>query len=171
MSDAEIATNLVVLVPEAEAVLEVANRRAAPSSELKAPAHITLVYPFMPAKTLDQRSLELTAFFAEQPPFELELRVGWFGGEVLLLAPTDPRELVALTEAVIARWPEHPYYGGAYDLIEPHLSLAFGNEEALAQTAELVQPLTPVRSTVAEVAILVGPHEDMRTGPAFPFGR
>ena len=170
MSGAEIATNLVVLVPEAEAALELSNHAAAPGAELTAPAHMTLVYPFMPAETLDERSHELSAFFAEQRPFHLELRVGWFGREVLLLAPTDPERLVLLTKAVISHWPEYPYYGGTYDVIEPHLSLGFGSEADLAPIAELVEPLTPVRSTVTEVTILVGPHEDMKPGAAFRLG-
>jgi 2'-5' RNA ligase len=162
-----IATNLVVLVPEAEPALELANRNAGRGAELKAPAHITLVYPFMPPETLEQRTRELAAFFAEQRPFDVELQLGWFGREVLLLAPTNPGPLVALTEAVISRWPEYPYYGGTYDVIEPHLSLGFGTDAMLSPVTELVEPLTPVRSTVAKVTVLVGPHDDMRPGPAF----
>ena len=167
----EIATNLVVLVPRAEPALELANRSAPPEARLRAPAHITLVYPFMPPATAVDRAEELGGFFSEQEPLTFQLAVGWFGREVLLLQPDPADGLVKLTEAVLARWPEYPYYGGTYDVIEPHLSLGFGTETSLAPVADAVAPITPLAVKVDAVTLLVGPHENMQAGPSFRLGR
>lgn len=167
----EITTNLVVMVPEADPALEIANGSAPPDERLRAPAHITLVYPFIPPATAVDRADELASFFADQEPLTFELEVGWFGREVLLLRPNPEVGLVKLTEAVNARWPEYPYYGGTYDVIEPHLSLGFGTETTLAPVADAVAAITPLTVKVDAVTLLVGPHENMQPGPSFRLGR
>lgn len=164
-------TNLVVLVPEAESALAACNALVPRECRLTAPAHITLVYPFVPQEALTSKTTaDLSAFFHELPPFRLELAVGWFGREVLLLRPTPARAMVDLTQAVLDRWPEYPYYGGTYDEIEPHVSLAFGTAEMLEPIALQVERLAPISAVVSKVTLLIGPHERMTPGPSFRLG-
>lgn len=79
-------SNLVVLVPEAERVLAASNALVPPEQRLTAPAHITLVYPFIPPEAITPAvTAELAAFFQPLPRLSFELTIGWFGREVLLL--------------------------------------------------------------------------------------
>lgn len=78
--------------------------------------------------------------------------------------------MVELTEAVIGNWPDFPYYGGVYDNIEPHLSLAFGDADLLTPLAETVAELMPLTVVINQVGLLVGPHEAMTVSHSFPLG-
>lgn len=163
------ATALVVLVPEAEPVLAIANAQMPAEKRLTAPAHITLIYPFMPPELISEEALTSFAdFFDGFAPLSFELTIGWFGREVLLLVPTPSADLVALTDAVLARWREYPYYAGAYDTIEPHLSLGFGDAELLEPIAAALEPSTPLTVNAAAVSLLVGVPEAMKARDSFP---
>ena len=162
-------SNIAVLVPQAEPVLAAANRRMPPDGRLTAPAHITLVYPFMPPPALTAPALDdLRMFFSDRPALAFELALGWFGREILLLRPEPASGLVELTEAILERWPAYPYYGGAHDVIEPHLTLAFGTAGVLETIAASLASQLPLRAHVDQVTLLVGPEQDMRAGPSFP---
>src|SRR5262249_15120625 len=70
-----------------------------------------------------------TELFAAAPRLDVAFRrCGRFSG-VLYLAPEPAPGLRALTEAMVARWPEAPPYGGAHDEIVPHLTVAMGHDE------------------------------------------
>jgi hypothetical protein len=165
------ATNLVVLVPEADDALAASNRLLPAGKRLTAPAHITLVYPFMPLDAVAAASAEMESFFAGLGPVSFGLQVGWFGQEVLILIPDPAEPLIHLTQAILDQWPQYPYYGGMYDKVEPHLSLAFGTAQLLEPIAAGVEPLLPISVTIAAVTLLVGPHESMTAGPSFRLGR
>ena len=150
-------------------MLAEANRRMPADRRLTAPAHITLVYPFMPPAALTAPALEdLRIFFSARPALAFDLALGWFGREILLLRPEPASGLVEVTEAILERWPEYPYYGGAYDVIEPHLTLAFGTAAELEPIATSFESQLPLRAHVEEVTLLVGPEDQMRAGPSFP---
>lgn len=67
--------------------------------------------------------------------------------------------------------PSTPYYGGAYDKVEPHLSLGFGTAKVLEPIAAAVEAYTPISVTVTEVTLLVGPPDRMIAGQSFRLGR
>jgi hypothetical protein len=93
------------------------------------PAHVTLLYPFVPADALREADLDaLRGLFATAEPFDVELRElrRWPG--IAYLAPEPAAPFVALTESLAARWPEHPPYAGIVDEIVPHLTAAEGDE-------------------------------------------
>lgn len=75
----ESATNLVVLVPEADDTLAAANRLLLSDKRLTAPAHITLVYPFLPSDLVVAARADDGELFAGLSPVSFRLHVGWFG--------------------------------------------------------------------------------------------
>ncbi len=105
----EDATNLVVLVPEADDALAASNRLLPSDKRLTAPAHITLVYPFLPSDLVVAATAEMENFFAGLRPVSFRLHVGWFGREVLILIPDPAEPLIELTRSVLDQWPEYPY--------------------------------------------------------------
>ena len=62
------------------------------SAPLGVPAHITVLYPFLPPGAIGPPVLgELERLFAAAGRFRFRLgRTAWFGPEVLWLAPTRP---------------------------------------------------------------------------------
>lgn len=107
------------------------------------PAHITILYPFLPVRALtDAVEAELRRIAAERKRFRCVLeRVGRFPG-VVYLAPEPEEPFVELTQAIWSRWPERPPYGGAYDTVVPHLTVAIGAEPpGLAETLSKSLPI------------------------------
>ena len=162
---------LAISVPEADAVLALV--RSTFDGEVQpigVNAHITIMYPWMPPSLIDEEAInELASLFSDFPCFDFSLKLGWFGREVLLLVPEDDSPFVRLTEAVLNHWPQYPYYGGEYDKIEPHVSLAWGEEENLARIAKLLSPHLPVTGNTTSVSLSTGKTGLMTCRASFPF--
>jgi 2'-5' RNA ligase len=152
----ERRTALIVTVPQAAPAVEPwleRTGRAKPSTGV--PAHITLLFPFLPAARIDPALIEgLREFFAAFPAFRFVLRRTERFPEVLYLAPEPAESFVRLTEAIVARYPEHPPYEGAFETIVPHLTVAQGAEQALAAAEADVRRALPLEAAAAEVVLL-----------------
>ena len=72
------------------------------------------------------------SFFAGLSPVSFRLHVSWFGREVLILIPVPAEPLIQLTQSVLDRWPEYPYYGGLYDKVEPTSRSGSGRRNSLS---------------------------------------
>lgn len=70
--------------------------------------------------------------------------------EILWLAPEPAEPFVAMTEAMVDRFPGYPPYGGIHDDIVPHLTVA---EAELDDTAARIEPLLPLRSRTESVVL------------------
>ena len=112
--------------------------------------HLTIVNPFVPAARIDAAVTAAVAeVLSEFRPFAYELtRIDRFP-DVLFLAPDPAEPFIAITEAMTRRFPEHPPYGGVFDTIVPHVSIAFGPERP--GLAELVERELPLSGTAEEV--------------------
>ena len=124
------------------------------------PAHVTIAYPFKPTELLTSIDVDaLTAVFARFRPVEVTFaRTAWFGDEVLYLEPSDPRPLLALTDAIENAFPEYPIYGGAYQTVHPHLTVGQTADRAALQVVERdVLGFLPVRHLVSGVELWQGP--------------
>lgn len=89
------------------------------------PAHVTVLFPFLPPDRLDETvHAELRGIAASVPRFDLRLEgVGRFP-DVVWLSPEPIEPFARLTDAIAARWPDHPPYGGAFDEVVHHLTVA-----------------------------------------------
>ena len=88
-------------------------------------AHVTVLAPFRHASGLDDNTLAaLDRLFAAHEPFTFELTsVERFDDGTVYLAPVPAEPFAALTAAVVARFPEHQPYGGAFGTVVPHLTV------------------------------------------------
>jgi 2'-5' RNA ligase len=108
------------------------------------PAHVTVLFP-APGDVV-----ALTEVLGRFAPFDVTFpRLDRFPG-LLWLAPEPAEPFVALTEAVVERFPSYPPYGGRYASIIPHLTVA---AVSLDETAALVEPLLPLHSHVDSVVL------------------
>ncbi|MBA3844016.1 MAG: 2'-5' RNA ligase family protein [Actinobacteria bacterium] len=116
-------TALIVAVPEAEAFVGEIRRAHDWSASVGVPAHITILFPFATPEDVDES--ELAAVFARLPGFGFELSsVERFEDGVTWLRPTPSEPFLALTGAVVRRWPEYPPYEGVHETVIPHLTVA-----------------------------------------------
>ncbi|MDB5070231.1 MAG: hypothetical protein JWM87_1342 [Candidatus Eremiobacteraeota bacterium] len=162
---------VIIPVPAAEALVGDLRRDLDPSARRGAPAHITLVVPFVPAPVPQTVVIELTSIFAAVAPFELQFHgLGRFE-RTLFLTPAPLDEITALIDALVRRWPEHPPYGGVYDTIVPHLTVADDQDPALFEslTAELT-PGLPLTTTIDEAWLIESDqHSFWHRRAALPF--
>ncbi len=117
-------TALVILVPEAEAVVGGWRERYDPASA-EIPPHVTVFYPFFESQVIGvdvEQGLEES--FAAVPAFDLEF-AGLCGlPGVLYLAPEPGEAIERLIASVGERFPEIEAYGGAFEEVIPHLTIA-----------------------------------------------
>ena len=109
------------------------------------PPHVTLLVP-APAD-VEAAAVALEPFAAFDVTFT---RFGRFPG-ALWLAPEPSEPFVAMTEALVSAFPDYPPYGGEFEGITPHLTVAQGEDLDDAET-ELALPL-PLSSRASSVVL------------------
>lgn len=101
--------------------------RLDPSATDGMPAHVTVLWPWLPAGALDEATRrDLADVVRKVPATEVGFRALARFPSTLFLAPEPPDVFVALTDAVATRWPECPPYEGEFDEVVPHLTVADG---------------------------------------------
>lgn len=143
-------------MPEAAAVVDNWREQTCygkPSSGL--PAHVTILVPFVPAPEMDDAHDEnLRTLVGAFDAFAFQLaRTDRFPG-VLYLAPDPSEPFVRLTEAVWTAYPALPPYGGAFDSIVPHLTVAEGDAEILGAAEAAILPSLPIIAEAREVLLI-----------------
>lgn len=84
---------------------------------------MTVLFPFQDGADVEQD--ELARLFGAFRAFDFVLdRVERFDEGVVWLHPEPSHPFEALTAAVWRRWPEHPPYEGAFDVVVPHLTVS-----------------------------------------------
>jgi 2'-5' RNA ligase len=172
---------LLVAVPAAEAAVGSHRARLDPSARDGVPAHLTVLYPFLPPAQIRPNVLAaLARLFAGVPRFDFALdRVRWFGESVVWLGPSDETPFRVLTELARTAYPCCPPYGGEHEDTVPHLTIGqLGEPAGLRAAAEAVRPLLPIPAEATEVSLMAGPSPGRQSGPpgqwrivaSFPLG-
>jgi 2'-5' RNA ligase len=163
---------LIVAVPEAEPL--VGDWRARyDNASFGIPAHVTLIFPFVPADELDEHLFgELRALFAEQPAFAFSLpRVARFP-EVAWLAPEPAEPFRRLTALIVSRYPQYPPYEGIHDEVIPHLTVGRGDAAFQDEVEAALTPHLPIEAEIGEITLLEEqPDEHWKTRERFPLAR
>jgi 2'-5' RNA ligase len=148
---------IILTVPESEPLVGALREEGDPSAAAGVPAHVTLLYPFMPDPDVGVVE-ELRFFFAGVDSFPLTFAsVGEFP-EVVYLAPDEAAECHGLIEALVRRWPGFPPYGGLFPLedVAPHLTVVDTPDADLrARAREIVEAGLPVQSRAQEASLWV----------------
>jgi 2'-5' RNA ligase superfamily len=175
-------TALLLPVPAAEPAVGQHRARLDEAARDGVPAHITVLYPFLPPAGIDAALFaSLRRLFAGLGAFEFTLdKVRWFGDELVWLGPRDPAPFTALTDLVVTAFPSCPPYGGRHSEVIPHLTIGhLGGPEALRAAAESVRHRLPIEASAARVILMAGPRPgnpgtppgQWRTVAAFPLGQ
>lgn len=150
-------SGLIIEVPEAEPAVRHHREHLDASAPLGVPAHITVLFPFMPPETIGPVALaKLGELFADISRFRFRLdHTGWFDEEVLWLAPHDPGPFRALTRRVSQAYPAFRPYEGQYADVIPHLTIGHGHPVDDLRTAESsVRARLPIEASATAVTLM-----------------
>lgn len=153
-------TAVVIPVPELDPLVDAVAARWPDAVRTGIPAHLTVLYPFVPADRLTDADLARCRELCRGTgPFRVAFR-GAAVGPSIVMAPPEPTDgASALTRAFTTAWPGHPPYGGRFGPApEPHVTLALGSDrERNAAIAAFAGDLLPV-------------HADLRTAVVVELG-
>jgi len=169
---------ILVPVPEAEPVVGSLRASLDRSAGRGIPAHVTVLYPFVPPGQITPAVIEMAAAAVTSVP-GCGCRfagTGWFGEDVLWLAPEPAGPFRALTAAVHAAFPQYPPFGGAFTEVIPHLTVGDRPEDgirALRAAEARVLPLLPVHTQVSRAWLMTGTRAagSWQLLATFPLGR
>jgi 2'-5' RNA ligase len=164
-------TALIVEVPEAEPLVSDWRARHDWSAQHGVPAHLTILFPFVPVTEFDVVAPQLAELFAAEPRFHFELtHVGRFP-DVAWLAPAPAEPFSCLTALVETNFPEYPPYEGIHEVVIPHLTVAEGGAELQDEVEAALRPHLPIAARADEVTLIVEDESGRwRTGERFPLG-
>ena len=140
-------TAVIAVIPAADPVVGAHRSRLDQAASWGVPAHVTVLYPFVPPAAIDDQVLNrLDMAVASVPAFDCRFaQTGWFGRDVLWLEPDPAEPFRRLTQAMWAAFPSYPPYAGAHDGSAPHLTVA---ERAQAERAGAADVLPAVEAQV-----------------------
>jgi 2'-5' RNA ligase len=135
----------IVDVPEAEPYVADLRIQFDPSARLGTPAHVTVLYPFMPPESLDDDVLRRVAeALSGIPAFDFRLEdIKRFPG-VLYLEAVPPSPFTRLTNTITGLFPAYPPYGGQHREIVPHLTVAQETESILDTIEREIRVIVPI---------------------------
>ena len=119
-----LESGIILPVPEAEPIVGEIRRHHDPQERLGVPSHITLLYPFAHPSKVGPMLPVLSQLFRRIPVFDFSLVDVRQFPSAAYLHPHPPEMLVRLTDLIMEQWPEFPPYGGAFETVIPHLTVA-----------------------------------------------
>jgi 2'-5' RNA ligase len=149
-------TALVLLVPDAEPLVRGWRAAHDPSAAEGLPAHITVLYPFVPEGNLTEATYgTLGRICRERSAMTITFeKVGRFPS-VLWLDPGSI-ECTRLLATVRLRWPECPPYGRSNTEPIPHLTVTDGADEATTLEADAHgRRGLPLETSIASLSLMV----------------
>lgn len=151
-------TAVLALLPDAEPLLELAALVDTQVVRPGAPAHATLLYPWLPAEKIGPRELErLRAVLVRATPDvgRIPLRLTEVEGDGAFVGVPVP-ELSALATAVRAAFPEQVPYGGRFGQDPPvHVTVSLDAADHIA--ADIARHVTgrlPITTEVSAVHVV-----------------
>jgi len=121
-------------VPEAERYIARYRERYDPSARRNVPAHVTVLYPFMPPADIDDAvRAQLAAIARAVPRFDYRLAETRRFPVALYLAPQPDHSFAALTESMARAFPEYPPFEGKFPTVVPHVTVAHADEPQLCE--------------------------------------
>lgn len=157
MRDAGVESALLVPVPEAEPCVGRHRVRHDPVAVRGVPAHITVLFPFMPPPTITDDALErVREALGGFSPFQFSLtRLERFPEGALYLAPDPAEPFVRLTAALVEQFPAFRPYGGAYADVIPHLTVAKLPGAATPDEVNDIRRCLPIEAEAREIVCMI----------------
>ena len=153
-------SSLLIEVPQSEPLVRAYRQAHDPVARLGIPAHITLLYPFRHPSRIDNTLIaKLRSLFSQHSSFPYCLAEIRNFPATLWLTPEPSDPFKALTEELGSCYPDAQPYGGGYDEIIPHLTVADRkNADELAEITrefrKVASQFLPIESLAEEVTLM-----------------
>jgi 2'-5' RNA ligase len=164
-------TALVVLLPELEPLLGGYRRHYAGDGARGMPPHVTLIFPFADSEGVGDRLERVARVLGAFAPFEIALRETARFPKLLYLRPEPAEPFLAMTEALAEAFPEFQPYGGEFDEIVPHVTVAQADEDVLAAVERDLVTQLPAETRCERAWLVENAPAGWRRHTAFPFER
>jgi 2'-5' RNA ligase len=153
MSEPSSAIVVRIALPPA---LERIRREYDRSAALDVPAHVTILFPWLPAAALATGAREqLREIARETRAFGVRFaRVRRWPG-IAYLEPEPAQPFATLTNRVATRYPEFPPYAGSIAEVVPHLTLVENAEGPLDEVAIQAARYLPFERVVRSLEVLI----------------
>jgi 2'-5' RNA ligase len=164
-------TALVVLLPELEPLIGGWRRRYTGDGARGMPPHVTLIIPFADSSEVEERLEGIGWVLSDFAPFDFALRETARFAELLYLRPEPVEPFVAMTEALADVFPEFPPYGGEFEEIVPHVTVAQAKDEVCAEIERELLVQLPVETRCERAWLVENAPTGWRRHTAFPLER
>jgi 2'-5' RNA ligase len=153
------ATAIIVPFQETERAVDRWRRSHTSDGADGMPPHVTLIYPFVDdAQLVAGQITELRNVLARFSAFDMRFTgFGRFDGPpaVLYLDPDPAQAFLEMIDAIAEQFPEFPPFGGQFDSVVPHLTIAYSDEPAVLDAAEqAVAAHLPISARASEVLVM-----------------
>ena len=126
----------------------------------KLPAHITLIYPFVPPEEVDEAIEKLEAVCRSIRAFSVRLNKYGKFKSVVFLEPSDSQPITDLYNQLFTAFPDYPAYSGEFgEDLHPHLTLAQFEDPGQVDKIDL-PPEPDFTFTVNKIHLYLGSKED-----------
>lgn len=167
-------TALICRVPEAETYIARYRDRYDPSARRNVPAHVTVLYPFMAPERVDRAVLQQLADIATAVPrFSYRMQALKRFPVALYLAPDPDTGFSALTAGIFRVFPDYPPFGGKFDTVVPHVTIAHGDEPLLCEIEvelRIAMPGAGIRAHCNELLLIENSSGRWETMQSFALG-
>ena len=168
-------TALICCVPEAERYIARYRERYDPSARRNVPAHVTILYPFMPPAQVTAAVLERLRGIANAVPcFSYRMAETQRFPVALYLAPDPDESFSALTDGIFDAFPDYPPFEGKFETVVPHVTVAHGDEALLCEIEVELRIALPAGGGVAarctELVLIENSSGRWETMQVFPLG-
>lgn len=167
-------TALICRVPEAERYISRYRDRYDPSARRNVPAHVTVLYPFMPPDHVDVHVMDALRGIAHSVPcFSYRMAETRRFPVALYLAPDPDEPYMALINAVYHAFPEYPPFEGKFQTVVPHITVAHGDEALLCEIEvelRIALPAAGVPARCSELVLIENSSGRWEQMQAFPLG-
>lgn len=150
-------TAIVILAPHSVQTIAVPLlHQYAPDALLRVPAHLTVLFPFVPPERLDDASHKVSKICSDMAPFEVTMSGYGFFPNVAFMSPVDHEPIKAVFRRIYAVFPECPPYGGDFgEDLHPHMTVGVFATEA-EREAVVLPDYEPITFRVDRLHILQG---------------
>lgn len=151
---------LAIPVPEVDNLIGPFRALYDPSAAAGVPAHITINFPFTPHFSRpDEARRGLSRLIANRAAFRYTLAEIRTFPNVIYLSPHPAEPFVDLIHDIVDQFPDSPAYGGAFETVIPHVTIAQSDDPAvlrrvLAELEAAVAPHLPVACTAKRILLL-----------------
>ena len=164
-------SGLVLVIPELEPLFGDLRARHDPAARQGMPPHVTLVYPFKAYPELKPEDhVRLAEVMGGHGVLDLTFATVDRFETALWLKPEPSAPVQALIAAIVDAFPAWPPYGGEFETVIPHATIAQGLPDLLDRLEPVAAErlATPIRSRVEAVSLFRTVRKRWVEGERFP---